>query len=90
MVSDDGLLDQLKMHPDTPRVQIPLLPLPFKVATSQDVRSWLKSMEIVFLAKGIYTPTDKLRWILSFADGQAADFFVSLPAVQPWEEFKDI
>ena len=78
------------MNPDPPRVQIHLIPLPFNVAPSQDVRSWLKSMEIVFLAKGIITPTDKLRWIRSFVEGQTADFFDSLPAVQSWEEFKDI
>ena len=90
LVSDGGLLDQLEINPDPPRVQIHLFPLQFKGAPSQDVRSWLKSMEIVFIAKGIITPTDKLRWIRSFVEGQAANFFDSLPAVQSWEEFKDV
>ena len=83
-------LEQLKMNPDPPRVPIPLIPLPFKGAPSQDVRSWLKSMEIVFLAKIICTPTDIFRWIRSFVAGQSANFFDSLPAVPSWEEFKDV
>ena len=54
-----------------------------------DVSSWLKSMEIVFLVKGIYTPKDKLRWIISFVQWKAADFFDSLPAVQSWEHIEE-
>ena len=74
-------MDRLKNRTDAPRVLLPLQPKPFTGAPSQDVRSWLHSLEIVFLTRGIVSLEDKLCWVVCFTEGPAAQFLATLQNV---------
>ena len=65
-------MDRLKNRTDAPRVPLPLQPIPFTGAHSQDVRSWLHSMEMVFITRGIVSLEDKHCLVVGFTEGPAA------------------
>ena len=81
-------MDRLKNRTDAPRVPLPLQPKPFTGTPSQDVQSWLHSLEIVFLTRGIVSLEDKLCWVVGFTEGPAAQFLATLQNVETWDHFK--
>ena len=55
-----GPLTRLKNRTGPPRLPLPLQPETFTGAPSQDVRSWLHSLDIVLLAREVVSLEDKL------------------------------
>ena len=81
-------MDRLKNWTDAPRVPLPLQPKPFTGAPSQDVHSWLHSLESVCPTRGIVSLEDKLCWVVEFTEGPAAQFLATLQNVETWDYFK--
>ena len=81
-------MDRLKNRTDARRVPLPLQPKPFTGAPSQDVYSWLHSLEIVFLTRDIVSLEYKLCWVVGFTEGPAAKFLATLQNVETWDHFK--
>ena len=57
---------------------------------AQDVDSWLKAVDVLFLTRGITEDTERFRWVRSLVTGQAADFFEALPGDTTWTSFRTL
>ena len=82
------LIRHMKSLDETPKVPMRVTPSVFTVSVSEDVRSWLENLEVVFISRGVGTLNDKLRWVRGYIDSSAARFFETLPLVNTWDEFK--
>ena len=84
------LSTRLKNRTDPTRVHLPVQPKPFTGAPPQDVRSWLHSLDIVFLASGVVSLEDNLCWVVGFVEGPAAQFLATLQDVNTCDQFKEL
>ena len=55
---------------------------------SEDVQTWIKAAELVFLAKGVGQLDEQLRWVRLYIEDSAARYFDTLPYPGNWEEWK--
>ena len=84
----DSLIQYLKTAAATIKSNIHVVHTVFHGYPTEDVHTWIESLELVFLAKGVAVLDEQLRWVRLYLEDSAARYFDTLPYPPTWEEFK--
>ena len=81
-------MQHLKTIAATVWSNIPVVHTVFHGYPTEDVHTWIESLELVFLAKWVALLDEQLRWVRLYLEYTAVRYFDTLPYPPTWEEFK--
>ena len=82
------LMDHLLATPREPGAPAAKVQVPTFNGSNLDVTSWLRAMDVMFMAKGVNSDLERLRWTRPHLTGAAAEFFETIQGVPTWAQFK--
>ena len=71
-------MQHLKTTAATVRLNIPVVHTVFRGYPTEDIHTWIESLELVFLAKGVAMLDEQLLWVRLYLEDSASRYFGKL------------
>ena len=82
------LQEQLLAAPRDTEAPLQEVEVPVFDGTNFDVTTWLRTLEVAFMALGLIEDLERLRWTRAHIEGPAAEYFETIQGVPTWAEFR--